>query len=143
MKRMIRNGRLVSIPTLPVTNCDNCGACCRGMGTPPGFAAFYPIDGVIAEWAEGTEDHELWLRFKADRPEAEAELQAYYDGVKDGTIVDRTAGYDLPCLWYDEATKRCRHYEYRPTTCREALQPGDEDCLRIRRMYRIPLPVAG
>ncbi len=25
----------------------------------------------------------------------------------------------LPCLWYDPATRTCRHYEYRPAVCRE------------------------
>jgi Putative zinc- or iron-chelating domain len=38
----------------------------------------------------------------------------------------------LPCLWLDEKTGRCRHYEFRPEACREAVQPGDESCLAFR-----------
>jgi Fe-S-cluster containining protein len=38
----------------------------------------------------------------------------------------------LPCLWYDPTTRRCRHYEFRPLACREAVVPGDENCLRFR-----------
>lgn len=38
----------------------------------------------------------------------------------------------LPCLWFDTTTKRCRHYEYRPQACREAVLPGDEHCNEFR-----------
>jgi uncharacterized protein len=42
----------------------------------------------------------------------------------------------LPCLWYDAATGRCRHYEYRPEACRE-FEMGSADCLEHRRQWRI------
>lgn len=43
------------------------------------------------------------------------------------------ARYDegLPCLWYDEATRRCRHYDHRPAACRE-FEPGSDECNDFR-----------
>lgn len=37
--------------------------------------------------------------------------------------------YDLdgPCCWLDPITKRCLHYEHRPTICRE-FEMGGVDC---------------
>lgn len=42
-----------------------------------------------------------------------------------------------PCLWFDEASRACRHYEYRPASCRE-FRVGGEDCLRVRAERGIP-----
>jgi len=42
----------------------------------------------------------------------------------------------LPCIWYDEPTRRCRHYEHRPQVCRE-FEIGSPDCLEFRREYGI------
>jgi Fe-S-cluster containining protein len=65
-----------------------------------------------------------------------AELRAAVERFqRDGWPADGT-----PCIWYDPETKRCRHYEHRPTLCRDALQPGDRDCLRCRREYGIDPP---
>lgn len=52
---------------------------------------------------------------------------------------DRDAHHDrygdaLPCLWFDTEAKRCKHYEHRPLTCREAVVPGDEDCTLFRKV---------
>lgn len=169
MKFVMRGGKVVPLKTLPVTNCNDCGACCRHMGTPPGYAAFYPIEGEIDAMWKGSPDYERWLSLP---PEVEAALREYYDGVKSGKLFDRTndfahageilqaikdgrlavAGHALdklakhipiPCLWYDEETKRCRHYEHRPEVCRDAIKPGDDACLQTRRSFRIPLPLAG
>lgn len=166
MKIMVRSGRLIRLETLPVTSCDDCGACCRHMGTPPGYAMFYAIGG-IPDYAKESPDYERWLALP---PDVEAGLRDYYEGMIAGRLMDRTrncvtdeeiadavksgrlewagwkihkaANNPIPCLWYDEAAKRCRHYEHRPETCREAVVPGDEACLATRRAFRIPLPVA-
>ena len=37
-----------------------------------------------------------------------------------------------PCLWYDQETRRCKHYEYRPLACRE-FEVGGDDCHDARR----------
>lgn len=164
----IQRGGLVSLPTVPITNCDNCGACCRHLGTPPGYAAFYPWDGDIPEEYKQTEDYARWLALP---PEVERELRDYYDGVRSGRLFDRTDDFasmsrireavaagrlflvpcpdlagavrvEIPCLWYDPESKRCKHYEHRPQVCREAIQPGDAACRAARQRHRIPLPVA-
>lgn len=117
------------IPLPIVTNCDNCGVCCMHMGTPPMFAAAFPPDGhQVPEWFIGCDD---W-RIIQSMPEAvRAELAEYYRRVDAGEIEDRTARDDMPCLWFDLATRRCRHHEHRPTICRE-FEIGSEDCVRMR-----------
>jgi Fe-S-cluster containining protein len=168
MKYVIQNGRAVALPTLPVTNCDGCGACCRHMGTPPGYAAYYPRRGPVPGWALRSPDYERWRNLPLA---VEAELRAYYDAVKAGVLDDRTRHYPdagavlaaakagrlelaaaelakatpgsaIPCLWYDAPSGRCRHYEHRPQTCRDAILPGDDACLATRRAFRVPLPMA-
>lgn len=167
-KMMIINGKMVRVETAPVTSCDGCGQCCTHMGTPPGYAAFYPIDGVIPDSFKEFEDYQRWKNIP---PDIESELRAYYDGVQSGTLIDRTidfSGLDevaqaihdgrlvwaswkqeriaadavpIPCLWYDEETRRCKHYEHRPEVCRDSIVPGDPACLATRQKFRIPLPL--
>lgn len=164
----IKNGKIVRRETRPVTNCDGCGACCRHMGTPPGYASYFARRELI-KWELESPDHARYLAMPDD---VKAELQAYYDGVIAGTIMDRTDDFasnddvriaaeqgrielasislraaaqriPIPCLWYDEQTKRCKHYEHRPETCRdEVMVPGNEACMATRSHFRIPLPQA-
>jgi len=42
---------------------------------------------------------------------------------------------ELPCLWLDPVTRKCRHYEHRPSICRDALERGDEGCRLWRDQY--------
>ena len=42
-----------------------------------------------------------------------------------------------PCLWFDAMTKKCRHYEHRPNTCRE-FPVGGKDCVRMRAERGMP-----
>lgn len=176
MKTMIKNGRLIRLAVLQVTNCDDCGACCRHMGTPPGYAAFNIVGGGTAYWAKGSDDE---TRYFSMPQELRDELRHYYDGVLSGKLMDRTADLEdstsvmraiadgrldikhldlamtqmkygsnavtaIPCLWYDSDSKKCKHYEWRPETCRdsEVMAPGNEACLATRRAFRIPLPLA-
>lgn len=138
------------------------------MGTPPGYAAYYPWSGEIADWAKESPDYERWKNLP---PEVEKGLRDYYEGVRDGRLEDRTAGFaildeamdaikvgklevaaeviyetakktrcaEVPCLWFDTETKRCRHYEYRPETCRDpdVMFPGNEACRATRRHFGI------
>ena len=162
------NGKLKRIPLPDITNCNDCGACCRHMGTPPGFALFYPTKGEIADWAKETEDYKIWRGLPDS---VKAELAEYYRAVDAGEIEDRTRDADtiageilakrekgdiagaaellrelqtrdpIACLWYDEANKRCAHYEHRPEVCRTAINPGDRACLATRKRFSISLPV--
>ena len=40
------------------------------------------------------------------------------------------------CLWLDDATGRCKHYEHRPLLCRE-FELGGDVCLDVRQLYQI------
>ncbi|MBY0527329.1 MAG: YkgJ family cysteine cluster protein [Gemmataceae bacterium] len=100
---------------LPVVSCDDCGACCTEQAALPtslvGTAFRMPGVGPLPV-------------------ELRAELLAAVERFRrDGWPADGT-----PCIWYDAAAKRCRHYEYRPTLCRDEVVPGDEACRRWRRL---------
>ena len=100
---------------LPVVSCDNCGVCCEEQGLPPGYRVpalpvFIPLE----------------LR-------EELELHQQEERQLGSTRHER----GLPCIWYDHETKRCRHYEHRPPTCRD-LPVGGQSCLfwRERRLLQ-------
>lgn len=114
---------------LPMADpCADCGLCCRHVGTPPGFFAAYCSPHWDGKFLTESEDYATWLAMPAA---VRDELRAYYDAVDRGEVADR-ARDEVPCLWFDAATKRCRNYESRPQTCREAVEPGDEYCLTFR-----------
>ncbi len=99
-----------------IDSCDGCGVCCLVVTHPP----FY---SVFEEYGE-----EAWERLKRERRDLLLEI-----------VVDhrarRASGSPLvgtPCLWYDQETRRCKHYEYRPLACRE-FEVGGEDCHDARR----------
>jgi len=128
--------RSATLP-LPVLNCDGCGACCAHIGTPPGFAVFF--GDLPRREARAFADYSIfwttpkWLR---------DELGAYYKAVFiDKTLADRTAGGATPCLWYDEATRRCRHYKHRPAACR-GFKVGGASCLSFRSDWNRGRPPA-
>lgn len=102
---------------LPVIeSCDGCGVCCLVVTHPPYYSVFQ-------EFGE-----EAWERLKRERRDLAIGIAVDYRRRHD-------AGEPLsgtPCLWYDPATRRCRHYEYRPLACRE-FEVGSEDCLDARR----------
>jgi hypothetical protein len=58
MKYMIQNGKATRRVTLPIVNCEGGGACCRHMGTPPGYAMFYPKNGVISDEVKAWPDYQ-------------------------------------------------------------------------------------
>jgi Fe-S-cluster containining protein len=98
---------------LPVLNCDDCGACCQYMGAVP--TAMLDRDGFTP--IPGCKPLPEWLK---------AELRA------DWEWVNRTGRSDFePCIWFDQETRRCKHYEYRPEVCRD-FEVGEEACLRWR-----------
>ena len=116
---------MIALPTINDTDpCHNCGACCRGVSTPPGMFRAYILktwDGVYAT------DHPDYGYWQAMPSELREHLRIYYRFVEAGMIPARVDGVD-PCFWHDPDTKRCRNYEWRPETCRE-FEPGSEDCL--------------
>jgi uncharacterized protein len=102
-----------------IESCDGCGACCMHMGSPPAFGIFFPRAGH--EITLGARDREDYQIIKAMPSTLRDELHAYYH-----SGVDRGAE-NLPCLWLDLDTKKCRHYEHRPTICRN-FEMSSEHC---------------
>lgn len=39
---------------------------------------------------------------------------------------------DGPCFWFDQETRSCKHYDYRPRVCRD-FAVGCTDCLGWRK----------
>lgn len=83
-------------------NCDDCGRCCEGQ-------AYLPSTGN-------------WLDHVSLPAVLEDELER---------LMDADPGYEGTCVWYDQSTRRCQHYELRPSTCRE-FEVGCFECLQIR-----------
>jgi uncharacterized protein len=103
--------------TLPVIqSCDECGACCQVVSSPPFHRVF------------NEEGEDAWERLRYERPDLLAELLA------DDHARRANGGpfYGTPCLWYNAETRRCRHYDDRPRACR-AFELGDVDCRDARR----------
>ncbi len=102
---------------LPVIeSCAGCGACCLVVTLPP-FRRRFDQSG-----------EEAWERLKWDRPELVTALL-------DAERVRRSEGaplYGTPCLWYEAETGRCRHYDERPSACRD-FAVGAVDCRDARR----------
>jgi len=105
-------------------NCDGCGACCLEQQSPPGYIAIilgYEMDAADMK------------RVEALAPELRRELLDYIE-IMD--VADDHPNNDI-CLWFDEETRKCKHYDIRPSICREVLLPGDDGCLRWRKLYKI------
>lgn len=56
-------------------------------------------------------------------------------------ILDRIAADqqfdDLPCVWFDGNSRRCRHYEQRPAACRR-FEIGSDLCRLSRCDIGLP-----
>ena len=116
-----------------VSPCTGCGKCCDNIGLPP-FYVPNPDFGPVPVW-HATSD-EWAARFLADRDAFErmpAALRAEHAEMVRSLEDDPTG---RPCAWLDPDTKRCRHYEYRPVTCRE-WQPGCDGCNAARRGAKV------
>lgn len=104
----------------PGQKCDNCGACCMHLAIPP-------LDAAIYEWNDESDPDwsamPLWLRITV--------LAAYDRG-----RLELGASGALPCLFLDQKTKRCRHYEERPSICRN-FEPGNWCCIEDRQLLGI------
>lgn len=113
-------------------NCDNCGACCTHMATPPGHAAYFPPKGLrIPKWAQGVGD----AKYIAAMP------QKVWDETRrlfDEAWATNRSALEVPCFWYDEKTRRCKHWEYRPSVCRN-FQIGEPACIAHRERVGITL----
>ena len=131
----MRDTREIIIAPLPiVTSCDGCrGSCCRQQSSPPGYLYLIVLErrGEL----DRREVERAWpgdlARIASLTAEVRAELDAYLERCKREPPRGET-----PCIWLDEETGRCRHYEHRPSICRD-LAVGSEGCLHWRKEYGI------
>jgi uncharacterized protein len=107
-----------------LTSCEGCGACCREQGAPPDYVALR-LNRHFADDPSFAEDA---VRLQSLPPEAERLLDEYL------SLPANARG--AVCVWFDEAERRCRFYEHRPSTCRvfELDSPG---CHIYRRRQAI------
>ena len=106
----------MNLPT--VTDCKDCGVCCRHMGYP----SF--VYGLANQ-----PDEEHWGRLPTDLKESLLAYIDQYEAPPDGQL-------DGPCLWLDTASGRCKHHEFRPQVCRD-FRVGSRGCLEWRRAYLV------
>jgi len=97
------------------TSCDGCCACCMHAHEPP----FAGVNGVPA----GDD-----LNWDALPESLRSEIVDFRMNIRP------QSSHDQPCIWLNLATKRCRHYEYRPSLCR-TFELGGEDCLGFRMLH--------
>lgn len=103
------------LPILPPTSCEDCGACCLGIGSPIALYASRP--------------HHAWPHpFRPDNLPRELieEIDFHFSGLARGQEPQDC------CLWFDSTTRRCKHHEFRPEVCRD-YELGGRACLRRRR----------
>lgn len=120
----------MSLPILE--SCDGCGACCMRQSSPPGYV--YILCTPEAERGKfvGTEFRFDAERVKALPPEVRAELDQYIVGLRLG----RGPRGEVPCLWFDQVTRKCKHHAHRPSICRE-FEMGSEDCHNWRKEFEV------
>jgi Fe-S-cluster containining protein len=120
----VERGPAVILPV--IESCDGCGACCFEQASPPGYLYILvnPGDYSGSEFAEDAE------RLKHLPTEARLALDKY----RDDLLAGRSRG-DGACIWLDPITRKCRHYEHRPSICRDELVRGDQGCRYWRKEY--------
>lgn len=121
---------MIPLPVVPESvSCDGCGACCMTQQSPPGYGLLF-----CQTWLD-SQDEDAREEARVERAELHLpaelvnELLTYWapgSGPKD-------VG---PCIWLDLATRRCRHYEYRPDICQE-FERGSLDCLNWREEFEM------
>jgi len=112
------------VPLPVIADCGDCGACCTHIGTPPGFAPWFPPPGKTLADTAFVRRHNPDAAIVAKMPR---EVIASLRGGFDEAWRTNRSGQEFPCFWFDPATRKCLHWEHRPTVCRD-LEVGGEEC---------------
>ena len=115
-------------------SCEGCGACCMHVGVPLGYGLFFR-PGALSERERQSADGR---RVRAMPAEVRRELADYHAARARGEVPDRDR-LEMPCLWLDPDSRRCRHYDWRPQVCRD-FEVGGVWCLGFRRERGIGPP---
>ncbi|MCA9115255.1 MAG: YkgJ family cysteine cluster protein [Planctomycetaceae bacterium] len=102
------------LEVIPPATCDGCGVCCEGIGSP-----------VVLYASRPGELNPHPFRPAGLPASLLAEIDSHFAGLRRGEEPQER------CLWFDSATRRCRHYEWRPPICRE-FELGGAACLAVR-----------
>lgn len=106
----------VTLDVLQPANCDGCGLCCEGNGSP------VTLYVSRQEW----QSHPFRPAGLPD--DLIREIDDNFAGLFRGQeSQDR-------CLWFDAEARRCRHYEWRPQVCRD-YELGGFACLASRSAH--------
>jgi Fe-S-cluster containining protein len=96
------------------------------VGVPPGYSVRIDEDGNLVLIATGENLDRL-------RSMPAALLEELSLNSKRGL-------YNQRCFWFDATTRRCRHYDFRPTECR-TFEVGGVGCLAIRSFHGFENPL--
>lgn len=103
---------MLELPVLSVNSCDNCCACCVNEAMVP-----------VIYWL-GKLAHKDSRKLPGDLLEELQRIKISYGRQKDG----------WPCIWLDQQTGLCKHYEYRPPVCVK-FEIGGSECLTARMKW--------
>ena len=95
---------MIALQVIPL-DCEGCGLCCKTQCYPP-FDSY-------------------------ERSFVPPELLKEIDDGIDADIAAGSTVDDKPCLWFDEATGQCKHYDDRPDVC-QIFVVGSDGCLGWR-----------
>jgi Fe-S-cluster containining protein len=128
---------------LPVIDCAGCGACCRHMKYPHFLFPSDPDSGVPLICQHLTHRQFIKKLRRLLRQETNEgvvtdakNFLALPDAVQRDCLTAIRLGAGMvddhyPCVWLDEQTRKCLHYENRPNECR-IFQAGSLHCLDYR-----------
>lgn len=104
------------LTVLEPEDCEDCGLCCEGVGSPV----------LLYQTNPGTGANSL----RPDDLPAELieEIDEHFQGLARG---EEPQEY---CLWFDPERRACRHYQWRPQICRD-YEMGGTSCLERRRPF--------
>lgn len=97
--------------------------------SPPGYLWIL----VYGRDMSGDKHSEDVKRFNAMPAESLAEFHEYAKRMRD----QKEHPNNSICIWFDEEKRQCKHYDLRPSVCREEVQVNDEACHRWRGAYQI------
>lgn len=109
----------VRLEVVQPQSCEGCGLCCEGIGSPVLLYQSRPdLLGPHPFRPPGL-------------PQALInEIDAHFLGLTRGHEPQQR------CLWFDPATRRCRHYEWQPQVCHD-YELGGTACLIERRRHLV------
>ena len=112
----------------PFVSCDGCGACCLMQQSPPMYVYWLDMPED-----DNNRDDEDWQRANSLPSHLKDELREHRRRLRYGGKPDHD---DQACIWLDQSTMKCKHYEHRPSICRD-FQVGSDECFGWRETFEV------